>query len=1040
MFGKILSSVSSIIRSDLKRNLNSNAVYKKNRWNVLERLQVYCSTYYIRAMLLLWLSAASAVLLALCLRPLLHSFASQHLRGVSLLAGWMSNLLGSQLTIIGIVFPLVVGLISVLFQKKSSRIHIQSAYQLHSGYMFSGLSGLSLAGFILIAGLASSLADKYLDTAFAVTAFLWMFFNIMQSIWFFIISLNVLDDKKRDKLMLKYFQAQILTKFIQESKINFWIRYLGPHIAEKINDIKILPYHLAIERNMELTKFSMSKEQEVRDVYIRPLLYLLRKLKASENNDGEIVLLPLFGNKNNEITILASSGVNLTKFWVFLFKKCFRRGDINFSSKHKYITRDFYGEVYDSLEDKNINAFGSASDRLVNTYTSLKKCFKYDNGNYIDECNTIDYYVPFSQSFHFNFSELCRETIKTIDTSGEYYRRIMDIPSSIYHLSDSTELSDFRQCIESLFRVWCSLTGWKAGHSENLSVSQEQRHRELISIYIGKWESWNMWLHLDHSAGGNRDNYASRLLHHLYYTPQIIMAAVTADDRFATDHSTDMLMLWFNQTRFEQNWEASYLWHSYFLTPSHLNIPADSPDWLTALKGNPYAEKSALSIIFSNALSDIRLLVSGYILSNIKQHKNVPLNEVINRLLKSELVYPTGAFDRMTDEFKDATDIIDSIIRIESRTGDSENSWYNMLSDLVKTLSSQNERQMITGRIYMGTHEDIRNMYDSYADVGVMLSSKSYPVSKRVNEALTDKLFSYNAKTQIIYLLNKLKRDLTTPWTGDIIPQEEYIGKAEWFNSTLETYISAFTHSQQLDIISARIDTERIRNTDLRLTTELLKLLSGDDLLSHFSFHASGNHDVHREMRSIRTGIPKEMLSRDINHNFFGELTSVSDVRSNMLNGCHYLLNQLPIAHHIEANSIKALFDNIGPQCVADESYILIVYGERLIDELRELTWQKDRHKAFGVTLDAPDLNTGTRRLRVNNCIIYQAWGYRGNYSLLIKASTFGDLSVFSYPDKTLFNTYWCVDEEDPLIGSVTTLWEHKMEVTGTVIARFEHL
>ncbi len=63
---------------------------------------------------------------------------------ITKLSDWMSNLLGSQLTIIGIAFS-VVGLISVLFQKKSARIHIQSAYQLHSGYMFAGLSGLSLA-------------------------------------------------------------------------------------------------------------------------------------------------------------------------------------------------------------------------------------------------------------------------------------------------------------------------------------------------------------------------------------------------------------------------------------------------------------------------------------------------------------------------------------------------------------------------------------------------------------------------------------------------------------------------------------------------------------------------------------------------------------------------------------------------------------------------------------------------------------------------------------------------------------------------------
>lgn len=52
-----------------------------------------------------------------------------------------------------------------------------------------------------MAGIASSLGDNYLNTAIAVTAFIWMLFNIFLSIWFFVTSLNVLDDDKRDRLM-----------------------------------------------------------------------------------------------------------------------------------------------------------------------------------------------------------------------------------------------------------------------------------------------------------------------------------------------------------------------------------------------------------------------------------------------------------------------------------------------------------------------------------------------------------------------------------------------------------------------------------------------------------------------------------------------------------------------------------------------------------------------------------------------------------------------------------------------------------------------
>lgn len=163
MLSKLFKSVNSLVDRELRHNLRMNSEYRKYRWNVFERLLAWCSTYYGRAMLILWVGAIMIVLAGLYLRPVLAPFGRQYFKGIEKLPDGLSDLLGGQLTIIGIVFPLVVGLISVLFQKKSTREHIQSAYQLYSGYMFAGLSGLSLAAFILVSELLSARGDKYLD-------------------------------------------------------------------------------------------------------------------------------------------------------------------------------------------------------------------------------------------------------------------------------------------------------------------------------------------------------------------------------------------------------------------------------------------------------------------------------------------------------------------------------------------------------------------------------------------------------------------------------------------------------------------------------------------------------------------------------------------------------------------------------------------------------------------------------------------------------------------------------------------------------------
>jgi len=1040
MFGLPSSKLSDKVRADLKRKLKDNAVYKKHRWNLPERMLVFCSTHYLKAMFILWGVAGSALLIAELFRTKFHSFAHTQLKGVTALPTWMSNLLGSQLTVIGIVFPLVVGLISVLFQKKSSRIHIQSAYQLHSGYMFAGLSGLSLAAFILIGGLVSSIGDKYLDIAIAITALLWMLFNIVLSIWFFITSLNVLDDKKRDRLMLKYFQSEIVEKYLIRSLINSWIEHPGIYIEKhNIKGIEILPWYISGIENMHQITYHLRKEMEIRNVKLRPLYFLLRRLRPVKGKIGKIVFLPSLGRKKNKITLVVSSDVVFPRCWTFLFRRCFIRGPQKNWKKYRHITRDFYGEVYDALEDKNISTFTSSTDRLIETYTTLKKSFRYRNGNFIDECDGSGAMVTFSQSFHRDFYEFSHEAVKSLETTGEYFRKIIDVPFSVYRGSDTLEIGDFQQNIQSLFYVWHALIDWKTGYGENLSISQEQRHRELVKCFTGEWESWYMWRRLKQNAGDGSNSDSDHLLHHLYQTAQIVMTAVMADDRFASDHSTDMLLLWYSQNRFEEHF-VGYRWHSFFLTPSYLALAPDEPDWLSVLRGEQYSDKAAQEIIFSNSLADIRLLTAGYILSHIKQKKNVRLKEVIKRLLNSELVYPTGTHDRMTASFTSATDIIDSIIRLEYRQEASDDGWFGILSRLVKALSASNETGLIAGRIYMGTYEDVRNMYGSYADIAFYLSPKSCPVSRRVLDALEDNIFPYHRKEQIIYQLQRMKRSEEATSRGYLMSAKDFKAKIVCFNETLDAYIQAFSQSLRTDLLKAEVDTKRLKNTDLTLTHTLPAMLAQDALLSHFSFSSSEDGDKQWETKSVCETLPKNIIARGINSNVYGELTSLSIVKKYLLNDVYSGLGRLPPAYTEEVRDIDELLKHVRKLTSDNDNYTLIFFGTRLVSELRELTYHEDKHPELGITIDNTSRVRDLMPLRINNCVIYQAWGYKRCYSLLVRNSTFGDLHLLSDSDGVLFSTSWQSSDGDPLAGTVTTLWKQKLEISGSMVARFEHI
>ncbi|KLP31078.1 hypothetical protein [Enterobacter roggenkampii] len=1038
MFGRLLNSVTWQVRNELKRKLKSNADHRDLSWNCFEKVQIYCSTHYLKSMLGLWGAAITAVLLATHFQSALLPFGRHYLKDIYKLAdNWMSSLLGTQVTAIGIVFPLVVGLISVLFQKKSSRIHIQSAYQLHSGYMFSGLSGLSLAAFILIGGLVSSHGDKYLSSVFAVTAFIWMLFNIFLSVWFFITSLNVLDDKKRDRLMIKYFKSQLVNESIRESLISPWLTYPGHKIGEdRIKGIKILPYSTQ-EKDMTNSIWCRVKRGEsVSDIYIRPMLFLLKKLRGKEGQAIQVVILPSFGNKDNERNVLSYSGTTPSWLWRQLFRCCFSRNRKEKRQYYEGITRDFFGEAYDALDDKNIGVFQNATKRLVNTYASIKNSFQYDGGNYLDGLNEAELGFSFSRAFQYDVSQFFRETVKTLETTGKYTEDAMQIPMSVYLQSEGKSLRDFSQFIESLAGTWHSLIEWKAGTASSLTPSQEKTHHELIISFIGQWEGWGMGLCI---GSADNDDYGSRLLYHLHYTPTLLIDAVVADDEKSARQAHDLLCLWYKQVSFTRYWEEEFRWHSFFLTPDYLNYSSSGSMWEKLLRSCAYNSAAVVPLMASSALSDMRLLVSGYIVANINPQKNINLADVVTRLLESRPYEFRDIDDPISPAFRTATDVIDVLLRIEHGQSHKENRWYHSLSETVSKFVSLNRRPLISGRIYTESRQDVRSLYGAFALIAIKLAAQPESVTPRINEALADGLFMHQEKIQIVHILKRLKRDPTEPYNGFMLSSQEYATKVVNFNETIDNYILAFGKNMEHEIIAAKVDMELFKNTDRRLTDNFIKIISEDFLLARLSFSEESESDLNWTQHYLRYSIDKESVAKTLNPYLSRNYPSDSNIRTVLLSQLHDQLSTLPVGHTIPVENAERLLQEIRRITADNSPYVLVMYAAWYNDELRELLSQKEKHSGLGISVDPAVRGISVLPYRVNNTVLYQVRGSQLNYALLLSTAAFGEMKLFRYPDGTLFNTFYC-EGDDPLKGVQTTLWETELQLTGSIIARFELL
>ena len=1027
------------LSKDVRANLRNNPEHRELRWNSFERVIVWCSTHYLLAMLLLWGTALSALSVAIFFRTIFKSFALQHLTGMKDLVSWQSGLLGGQLTVIGVVFPLVVGLISVILQKKSTREHIQSAYQVYSGYMFAGLSGLSLSAFILIGGLLSASGDAYLIKAFSVVAFFWMTLNIALSVWFFIQSLNVLDDEKRNGIMLKYFHSRAMMQYVTDSLRENWLAYPGAQLeGETDRGIRIMRFGLRSESDVnKLLKLKINRQEVISDIYIWPLKFLLRLLKPVNGDSASVTILPTGPRENGNIIILASQNIAYSAIWAYFFRRCFVIKRSARKKNYAGFPREFFGEIYDALEDRNLGAFESAVDRLLITYKRLRESFQYPDGNYLDECGGGSWNHAFTRSFHYELVRLGREAVKSVGSTGQYFSRVMRIPSSLFDRFEDRIMADVVMTFETEAEFWHCLTDWMAVTSTESSASQAQRHRELIAEFIGVHEGWLMALHIQRKNGLNQEVYQQCLREHLLIAPQLVLAAVNNDDSFAADNASDHLNLWFSLTRLDLAWQAEYQWQSVLLTPDGFRPQEALENSAYLLNGEPYDKEALLSVSCRNAVTDLRLITAAYIAANANTGKHALHSNIISNLIGNRIVYPSGSHDIMSHNIGRMSDVIDIIIRLESGDRNDQKSWYEVMSGLTQKLAGRKEQYFILGRIYTGVYEDLRSLYPAFAELALTLSSHPGTVSREILNATDAGVFTPSVSNQLVFILRRLKPDMTQPYSGQLIDAAEYPHRASSFNELIDAYIETIEAARTKKILATPVAVSIFRQTDRDLSASLISELKSDFLLSGVKvFHDKALYSTGKRLRCAMN-VPREMLitGRD---GLPDGLMPVSQAVGGLLCIIREMLAETDANYHHKTNDISVIIQQTDQLTSDGDDYNLIVSGAGFFDALRELEMNTALHPALKIYNPRTPAISNYSPFRVNNCNLHAFSRSGPDFCLLVRADYFSSIGIYRYPDGTIFTTFWLMHDNDPLNGELISVSDVSIDFYGDAVARFE--
>ncbi|NEK83765.1 MAG: hypothetical protein G3W58_21465 [Pantoea ananatis] len=839
MFSKTLGGVRHESDRFIKKNIKSKESYGKLKWNFIETIIISSSKYPGRAigsLLLVFFFLFSGMHF---LRPHIQPVATKWLPHWDKIFDWQTTLLGGQLTIIGVVYPLVVGLISIIFQKKSARKIVQAAYQSYSGFMLAGLSGLVLSGFILLGILIRTFCNNYTYAVLCGICVIWMMINIALSVWFFIKSLSVLNDVERDRMVLRFLTADVLAVILKKRVSDIFI---AAPLASKLIDgskyshISVEDY--SFERDFTVITKKVTRNEVVKDIYLIPLkmiLLFINSLKIKEGNRLSFAFYhPIEGkNSADHVALFKVRGLSPDSFTVWLMKLCFRTArPTNNTVNNLWIIRGMLGEAVDALAAGDIYAFEEALDNTCRDFTAIADVFSFSNeleaGNLLLIKNDALWEQSFSQLFYGEIYRINSQALLRMGLSGRFFSKCMQLPRMLFERRVESTFEEISLGMAYSIYAWETLMSWGKLHVSKVDPTLRQKYDELVMEFVALWEGWPDSLHYKIAKTGNISLFHSSRVEHLRLMPDILMHAVVAGDDESVRHAADMFNRWLNRPTNDFGHTGLLIWQEFFITPAIFN--GDVPFNPKNLSGTHTIHTDNLpEHAFSNALTDVRLCTAAFLLHHESELKADVLRFSVDTLLSGKLVDDTGGFERVSMTLTKSSDVIDVIIRIIAWGRKNSNPASGWLSGMIRHMSSQHGKRMISGRIYSGNRlSGISGLYGEFAELMMMVSSVTgESVSDRFKSCLSAGLLSYGVKERLADSLQQILAAVERLTLFRIENGKDVNVCKDATRNLLKEYLKLLTKSMELDVLSLPVSVSKVDALSRKVSEMLRDKLPG---------------------------------------------------------------------------------------------------------------------------------------------------------------------------------------------------------------------
>lgn len=1047
LLGRIFETLSSRADEEIKESLYVNEVFLGSRWGVLEKSIVRWSTHYKTYIALSLILSVLVVCNLVLWQPWVKPYVLQYIPHWKNLIEWQGVFLSGQLTILGVIYPLVIGLITILFQNKSAKKVLFPIYQKYSGFMFAGLSGLTLSGFIVTGYFLRATMGDAIYAGICLTSAMWLSANLLLTAWFFVKTFRMLDENSRQSIVLRYSIHELCEVDVRE-RIKQVLLQSAVEQKLLINPdeqvLEVVNYKYSNDDYKNIARV-VKREKSLKDVrfwLVNTAIWLqISILKFKKSQDCKLVIQLLPRNRTSNIMSVAKYDgfeinplVQLLIQAAFSFAKAVPQADVGLSA----VLNGFVGPANDALRGADAREFSETVDNLVLWHTEIAQAlsFKNDDGN-LDNWLLLPASGGWGRSYLDEllgeYFRLAREAVERIPENSRFYTDMLYLHRRIFASRDILIKKEMRLLVQGSYYMWYLLIEWRSYNSESTDMRIANKYEDILYDFVGAWESWMMYIKPRSKLTGDINKAYPAFITHLEFTASTAISALRFNNFEAAGWGIDMLNNWLENFSLDDDWRAAYRWRSVLINHSLLTLGPDNPAWQAILRDNEYDYEAAFGLAFKNAHLDLRVITACYLLLKPGDEQQDLLVKYVKSLLSGASIHPTGAIGRSRNNIGNAGELLGAYIRHRDYRHYGEGTYGEWLSSILESFGRIYEERRVSGRIYSGWGaNDPRSMNKAYVEIGISLSERRWSLPNDWVNAIMSGAFRHRDQESAILDLRNWIQIANEDHAYILVEPEQVEGFKANFIASVEAVIQKIGEAQNQAVAEADIDQDRLNG--FGIASSVLFLSKSQPEFPLVLFEDNIDRDSELDEASARVvnivDYAKECVARGVNINRSANEDDwlaaciAQDLKLSVL----WTLLRYPESASYEYSDINNMLSDIRSMSERMACPVLFVGNEILSNALSRSSYERDMAETHNISRQ--DGFDNEYICHVGRCEVYELRFSGVDYCILTSKELFDTVSFKKLADNQYVKAEFEINEGNETVGKLKLKYWMKVNLT----------